>query len=655
MLGLFFSYVPAVHAITDANKYPRISNYYLRAGIDITAETIPLLARYDLVILPAEAQIQNPTLGHELRTRNPHIILLAYVPTLTFNRRFWNDALHQKLLVGIHDEWWLRDALGNKVVPWPGTEALNMISGWNDYLPHFVKNEILNSGMWNGIFYDEVDACITCRNGGDVDTNHDGVRDASQADTAWQAGYVTMLATSRALFGDTIKIVTNGNSNPSYQPSVNGRMFESFPTPWEGAGRWEDTITSIQKIKTLVEQPSLFIFDNDTQNTGINTDYRDMRFGLTSALLVDSYSGYSSGTENHGQLWWYDEYDSFLGRPTSAPRSILTSSSSDIHPDIWRRDFEQGITLVNATNNEARVRLGDEFEKLHGTQDPITNDGAIVSRVTVKPTDGIILLRVNEEIKNAAFTNGSFTRIVNKEGESVRTGFFVYDDRFRGGDEVIHTDLEGVPVTIGTHDGRVSISDATHVRAEFAPYGDRFKGEIRLAVGDVVGDSAPEIVTAAGPGGGPHIRIWTKDGSSLGRGFFAFDPKNRGGARIALLDLDHDTKNEIVVGAGRGLPPEVRTFKADGTRLPLSFTAYTSSFRAGITIAAGDVTGDGVPEIITGTQNGGGPQVRIWDVQGKSTGTFFAYDKNRRDGVEVGATDVDHNGVMEILTMTANP
>lgn len=658
VLGLFFSYTQSVHALTDATKYPRISNYYLRAGIDITPETIPLLARYDLVILPAEAQIQNPTLAHELRLRNPDIVLLAYVPTVTFNRRFWNDTLHQKLLSGVRDEWWLRDTQGNRVTIWQGTEALNIASPWAEYLARFVKNEILSSGMWDGIFYDEVDACITCRNAGDIDTNRDGNRDNGQADTAWQTGYVTLLTASRSLFGPNVPIITNGNSNPAYQPPINGRMFESFPTPWETSGRWEDTITSIQKLKKLVQKPELFILDNDTQNTGINTDYRDVRFGLASALMVDAYHGYSSGTENHGQLWWYDEYDIFLGRPTSAARPTTPQNTTDFHPNLWRRDFEKGIVLVNSTGDEARIRLGDDFEKLHGTQDSATNDGAVVSRVTLKPTDGLVLLRVNDALHNVPFTNGWFTRIVNKEGNAVRTGFFTYDDRFRGGDEVIRADFNNDKIieTVHAREGRVSIYNTHDHATEFAPYGNRFNGEIRLAVGDVTGDGAPEIITAAGPGGGPHIRVWTKDGVSLGKGFFAFDQKNRGGATVAIADIDGDGKNEIITGAGRGLLPEVRTFNALGTRLSLSFLAYSSNFRAGITVATGDVTGDGTPEIITGTLPGGGPHVRLWSADGKSLGKgFFPYDQNRRDGVRVGVTDRDDNGVMEILTMTANP
>ena len=44
-----------------------------------------------------------------------------------------------------------------------------------------------------------------------------------------------------------------------------------------------------------------------------------------------------------------------------------------------------------------------------------------------------------------------------------------------------------------------------------------------------------------------------------------------------------------------------------------NFFAYESSFRGGVTVAAGDVNGDGRAEVITGTGVGGGPRVQVFD------------------------------------------
>lgn len=61
--------------------------------------------------------------------------------------------------------------------------------------------------------------------------------------------------------------------------------------------------------------------------------------------------------------------------------------------DLWRRDYDHGIVLVNATANTATIQLEDIYTKINGTQDRSVNDGSQVKEVTIAPHDGIILLR----------------------------------------------------------------------------------------------------------------------------------------------------------------------------------------------------------------------------------------------------------------------
>jgi len=61
--------------------------------------------------------------------------------------------------------------------------------------------------------------------------------------------------------------------------------------------------------------------------------------------------------------------------------------------DVWRREFEHGIVLVNATAQAVTLPLGGNFVKIDGQQDRTVNDGAEVNQVTLPPQDGIILLK----------------------------------------------------------------------------------------------------------------------------------------------------------------------------------------------------------------------------------------------------------------------
>ena len=89
-----------------------------------------------------------------------------------------------------------------------------------------------------------------------------------------------------------------------------------------------------------------------------------------------------------------------------------------------------------------------------------------------------------------------------------------------------------------------------------------------------------------------------------------------------------------MLGAAPGQAPVVKVLDASGTVIK-SFLAYEGRFRGGVNVARGDVTGDGVDDIITGRQNGRG-DVKVFDGQTyQLIGSFFAFDPAYRGGVEV--------------------
>jgi len=61
--------------------------------------------------------------------------------------------------------------------------------------------------------------------------------------------------------------------------------------------------------------------------------------------------------------------------------------------DVYRRDFERGSVVVNATSTSKSVPLGATFRKIKGTQAPTVNDGKYVSSVTLPTLDALVLLR----------------------------------------------------------------------------------------------------------------------------------------------------------------------------------------------------------------------------------------------------------------------
>jgi hypothetical protein len=188
------------------------------------------------------------------------------------------------------------------------------------------------------------------------------------------------------------------------------------------------------------------------------------------------------------------------------------------------------------------------------------------------------------------------------------------------------------------------------LRFDFFAYDPSFTGGVSVAIGDINGDGTPDIITGAGPSGGPHVKVFSgKDGSELAS-FFAYDPSFQGGVNVATGDINADGFADIITGAGAGGGPHVKVFSGRDAAQLASFFAYDPGFHGGVNVAAGDVNGDGFADIITGAGAGGGPHVKAFSGQDATQlASFFAYDSAFTGGVSVGSTTLS-NGKAAIIT-----
>ncbi|MFZ9862619.1 MAG: beta strand repeat-containing protein, partial [Gemmataceae bacterium] len=205
---------------------------------------------------------------------------------------------------------------------------------------------------------------------------------------------------------------------------------------------------------------------------------------------------------------------------------------------------------------------------------------------------------------------------------------------------------------------RVTIMNGSNgaVIANFFAYDPSFVGGLYVAAADVTGDHVVDLITGAGIGGGPHVKVW--DGTTLANSnptvvtqFFAYATTFTGGVTVAAGDLSGDNIAEIVTGAGAGGGPQVNIYQGGTFQLQSSFFAYGSSFTGGVYVAVGDVTGDGQGDIVTGAGAGGGPQVSVFNGQSlQLLSSFFAYSVFFGGGVRVGTIDFTGNGIQDIVT-----
>ena len=189
------------------------------------------------------------------------------------------------------------------------------------------------------------------------------------------------------------------------------------------------------------------------------------------------------------------------------------------------------------------------------------------------------------------------------------------------------------------------------VKSSFFAYNTNFRGGVVVAVGDINGDGIVDIVTGAGPGGGPNVRVFDGRNNQLILDFMAYAPTFMGGVSIALGDVNGDGRLDIITGAGAGGAPHVKAFDAINGNELLSFMAYDSTFLGGVFVAAGDIHANGTTQIVTGTGFGGAAHVKIFESRTLAElNSFYAYDAAFIGGVRVGLTDRNNDGIMDIIT-----
>ena len=197
------------------------------------------------------------------------------------------------------------------------------------------------------------------------------------------------------------------------------------------------------------------------------------------------------------------------------------------------------------------------------------------------------------EAIGAATGAAGLVSVVDTETRETVATFTPYEASFTGGVRVAVADLRktGTPeiVTAPASGGSARVQAfaalGSPARLNFFAFDPSFTGGVTLAPADVNGDGFPDIVVGAGPGGGPRVSAFSGAGMMRGEAtrvvdFFAGDPNRRGGARVAVKNLDGDNLGDLVVGAGAGAGSSVTGYAGKtlvGNPTPDALLSFLSS------------------------------------------------------------------------------
>ena len=136
--------------------------------------------------------------------------------------------------------------------------------------------------------------------------------------------------------------------------------------------------------------------------------YQGARYGITAALMNNGYycpdyGSYDEETTTNRR--WFDEFDNggagegYLGYPVSNSKGYAQTGAWS--NGVWKREFQYGVVLWNPKGNGSRtVNVGSlvsphgltGVKHIYGRYEHTVNNGAVVTSVTLRDRDGVILL-----------------------------------------------------------------------------------------------------------------------------------------------------------------------------------------------------------------------------------------------------------------------
>lgn len=366
---------------------------------DSSATKQALLARFGFVIIGARTGTTLQQLAAGIRARKSNIPLAIYtVPTETYcNPPSSGDTYNSAIWQAVQNtDWWLHQADGSKSAwssTW-GTCDVNYTawgkrdaSGrtWPQWRYQYDKAQLIDhvpNAWWfsdNGWASPRVSA----------DYKRIGTNQAKTDPTIVSAIRSGMTAYWDLLHaGGANAVMSNVDSDldfAPYQGKLRGAFYEgAMGRSWsiETWATWNDTMNRYRALmRNTYGHLALF------QVYGGVTDYAMMRYGLASSLMEDGMYVYVPSTGTFKPTW-YDEYDAPIGAPSEPPPTAPAQNG------IWMRRYANGVVLVNPSKTaSASIDVGSGYKRLLGSQDPAVNNGAVQSRVTLGPRQGLLMVR----------------------------------------------------------------------------------------------------------------------------------------------------------------------------------------------------------------------------------------------------------------------
>ena len=205
---------------------------------------------------------------------------------------------------------------------------------------------------------------------------------------------------------------------PEYQYKVGSALYEIAMgyqhVAEEDYSGWYNMMTSYRTLLANTAAPNIVLvgiastIDGKAADLAIQGNYGGgaayafARYALASILMDNGYAEFHPPrTYTETTDVWFDEFDlagtsttSWLGAPIDPPQTTAYQNG------VFVRRFQNGMAIVNPrTNPDLTTRTAQTitppsgYKRFVGTQDSTTNNGAVVTTITIQAGDGILLVK----------------------------------------------------------------------------------------------------------------------------------------------------------------------------------------------------------------------------------------------------------------------
>jgi uncharacterized protein YkwD len=189
---------------------------------------------------------------------------------------------------------------------------------------------------------------------------------------------------------------------------------------------------------------------------------------------------------------------------------------------------------------------------------------------------------------------GPQVTITDGRSGSLLSSFYATAPTFTGGIRVASGDINGdgfADVIAGAGPGggpQVTIFDGRTLSllTAFFALPSTFTGGMFIAAGDITGDGRADIIVGAAPGGGPQVSTFNGPNQAPIGSFFAYTPTFTGGVRVAAGFTTSSARANILTAAGPGGGPQVSIFDGLTSQPISSFFGSVPTFTGGVFVGA---------------------------------------------------------------------